>query len=77
MSDFDTPVFEGEIVNDQSPSFGVELAKTASINVAATAGTLVGFVLVGLASSKYRQVRANLAAKKAAKADTTVPTTEA
>ena len=75
MSDTTAPL-DGVVIDETSDtSFATELAKTASINVAATAGTLAGFVLVGLAVDQVQKFRTKRAAKKAA-ADTTDPTAE-
>lgn len=59
--------------NETEPtSFALELAKTAALSVAATAGTLIGFGLVGYGVDVVRQFRTKRAEKKAA-AELAVP----
>jgi len=63
----DTPLLD-EV---SESSFTKELMKTAAINTAATAGVLVGFVVVGFGVDKVRELREKRAAKKAAALETT------
>lgn len=55
-------------------SFAQELFKTASVNAAATAGTLVGLVAIALSVDKVREYRTKRAAKKAAALQTATST---
>lgn len=77
MSDTTDAVLETSdaTVEQTDPSFKMELAKTASINAAATAGTLIGLVAVGLTVDKVRQLREKRAAKKAAAEESAQKTT--
>jgi homoserine kinase len=52
-------------------SFGKEIAKTLVISTATSAGVIAGFVVVGLTISKFNDIKAKRAAKKAAKEDAT------
>jgi hypothetical protein len=51
---------------ETTDSFGKELAKTAALSVASTAGTFGGLVLVGLVIEKVRTRRARKAAEETA-----------
>lgn len=56
--------------NTNTDSFGKEIAKTLAISTAASAGTLVGFAVVGFTAAKVQEIRARRAEKKAAKLET-------
>lgn len=56
----------------ETPSFALELTKTAILSVASSAGALVGMVLVAYGVDAVRQFRKNRAEKKAA-AELAVP----
>lgn len=64
------PTVDVIVVEDSEPSFASQLMKTSAVNAAATAGTLVGLVAVGLTVDKIRDLREKRAAKKAAQSAT-------
>lgn len=59
---------ENETTN--TDSFGKEVVKTLAISTAASAGTLVGFALVGFTATKVQEARARRAEKKRLKNET-------
>ena len=61
-TNFESTNFEQE----SEPSFANQLMKTSAVNAAATAGTLVGLIAVGLTVDKVRDFRTKRKAKKAA-----------
>lgn len=64
-----------EIDQIQEPSLASALMKTAAINAAATAGSIGGLVLIGMAVGKASELYDARKARKAAATETT--TTEA
>ena len=64
-----------EIDQIQEPSLATILMRTAALNAAATAGSIVGLVLIGAAAGKASDLYDARKARKAAATETT--TTEA
>lgn len=62
--------------DNSEPTLAETLFKTATINAAATAGTLVGLVAIGLSVDKVREFRTKRALKKAAEQPVVPSTTE-
>jgi uncharacterized membrane protein YjjB (DUF3815 family) len=54
-----------EVVEQDTDSFGKEIAKTLTVSAASSAGVIVGALAIGFASKKVSQLRAKRAAKKA------------
>lgn len=59
---FETP----ETSDSVETSFGKEIAKTLALSTATSAGVVAGFVVVGLAITKFEELKKKRAAKKAA-----------
>lgn len=69
MSENTDTTFEStDFEQESEPSFAQQLMKTSAVNAAATAGTLVALVAVGLTADKVRDFREKRKAKKAAEA---------
>lgn len=62
----DTTIETTDTFETSDPSFTTELLKTVATSTAATAGTLAGFVLIGLSVDQVQKFRTRRAAKKAA-----------
>ena len=57
--DEQTPDTTFETLETQEPSLATMLMKTAAINAAATAGSLMGLIGFGMALGKFQEYRAN------------------
>jgi len=53
-------------IDNVTPNFGVQVAKSFTISAAASAGTVVGFVAIGAVVGKISKIRSAKKAKKSA-----------
>lgn len=60
---------DDETLETEETSFGQALTQAFIISAAASAGTVVGFVVMGFALKKFDTIKENRAAKNAAKTE--------